>query len=597
MTNNRYDPDGILSDDQDVVITNPVQYHHLEYNGSEWVNVANLTLIDGSTIGSATTPGMLTLNATEFDINTSVNVGGTMDMDSNNIDAIGIADFDNTGTIVNALSIQSATFDGSANGSAAAPVFTVLGNGANTTGMYGTASALIFAVNGANEFTIAPAVGARGQIQTPNDIVFAGATALIGIGADQDLLSLTASDLEIDGDIHISSGSITSDSGSISFGNENLNGTGDWFTSGDFSAGSGTLNDALFNVDNATGTVGIGVAAASNALLTLNETITPAADFIAMSGVINVTTNSDAKTFGGLDFSAVVKANNDTTRIAGSCSVLTVNNPTVSLGTKTVDNVDIYCGEVDLAGGIAKTSDPIVVTDLSFLRVGLTDTFGDQVTVTNFYGINLGDVSGATNNWSIYSLGGNMSHLGNARFGSNTAPTQLLEVGTDGTVLISEADGDTYWVGDGTGIPYGSMFAHDASIAVTIGSIGVAVQVPGTFTVGQTNLATFQNTNEIAVTNAGRYLITWQMSFTAGASNQEIEGSVMVDTGAGDVFNTQASAHRKISTGTDTGSMSGTCILDLAAGDVVSLGIINETSTNTVTIEHGNLTVAHIGGT
>ena len=56
------------------------------------------------------------------------------------------------------------------------------------------------------------------------------------------------------------------------------------------------------------------------------------------------------------------------------------------------------------------------------------------------------------------------------------------------------------------------------------------------------------------------------------------------------------SAHRKIGTGTDTGNMGAPTILDLTANDVVALGVINETSTNTVSVEHANLILTMIGG-
>ncbi len=139
---------------------------------------------------------------------------------------------------------------------------------------------------------------------------------------------------------------------------------------------------------------------------------------------------------------------------------------------------------------------------------------------------------------------------------------------------------------------FGSMYNHDTPTTVTISAMDTAVRVPGGFTEGKTNLATFQNSREIVVLRAGIYKTDWQISFTmAAGANQEIEGFVMINN----AMNVQASAHRKITIGTDTESMSGTCELDLAASDVVALGMLNESSTNNPVVEHANMTINQVG--
>lgn len=167
--------------------------------------------------------------------------------------------------------------------------------------------------------------------------------------------------------------------------------------------------------------------------------------------------------------------------------------------------------------------------------------------------------------------------------------------GTDGTIwngYFTLTDGLLSFDGDGSGLPYGSMYNHDVSTIVTISFIGTPVRVPSGFTVGQLNFATFDNNREITVIKAGRYKVVWSVSFTSVSANQEIEGSLMVDN----VFNDQCTAHRRIATATDTGAMSGTCILDLDADSAISIGILNETSTANVIIEHANMTLSMVGG-
>ena len=177
----------------------------------------------------------------------------------------------------------------------------------------------------------------------------------------------------------------------------------------------------------------------------------------------------------------------------------------------------------------------------------------------------------------------------NGDFTFTNTGSSITKWNGDFTIL----DDDLYFTGDGSGLPFGSMYNHDTPTVVTIGVAGTAVRIPSGFLVGQVNATTFDSAREITVTKAGRYLITWSISFTAGAANQEVEGGIMIDN----TFNTQATAHRKITTASDTGAMGGTCILDLAVDAVVALGIINETSTNTVTVQHSNMSLIMVGGT
>lgn len=138
---------------------------------------------------------------------------------------------------------------------------------------------------------------------------------------------------------------------------------------------------------------------------------------------------------------------------------------------------------------------------------------------------------------------------------------------------------------------YGSMYNYDTSTTVTISGATTPTRIQAGFTAGQTRNTTFQNNRELVVNHAGIYLITWQISFSVvSGAGKEIEGFVMVDN----VMNNEATAHRFIGTSTDTGSMSGTCILSLTAGQVISLGVLNETDTIDIIIEHANMSLEKI---
>ena len=169
--------------------------------------------------------------------------------------------------------------------------------------------------------------------------------------------------------------------------------------------------------------------------------------------------------------------------------------------------------------------------------------------------------------------------------------------GKDTLCLNVDKDGDTYWIGDGSGIPFGHMYTN-TTIAVTLTDQNTWYELDGTqaWTGGQENLCTFTDP-EIDVTKAGRYEIIWTLSTdfsaTPGAA-QQIEYGIMIN---GTIQN-PGQAHRTLANSTDTGHCSGVAILDLAAGDDVSLGARNTTSAGKILhIEHGNLSVKQIGGT
>lgn len=230
-------------------------------------------------------------------------------------------------------------------------------------------------------------------------------------------------------------------------------------------------------------------------------------------------------------------------------------------------------------GGILASDGPSIV---AVQTSGASDSMGLAFNVHSPIGGNprtealcLDHVGAATFNFALKVLG--VTTLGDQA-------TNYVEVGITG---------DLTFVG-GAGLIFGSMYNHDTSTTVTMGAAGTAVRIPSGFTVGQTHNVTFQNAREFLVTVAGMYKIDWSISFTmASGASQEIEGAVMLNN----ALNVQATAHRLIGTGTDTGAMSGVCILDLAANDVIALGVINESSTNDVVIEHANCTIVQIGGT
>lgn len=162
--------------------------------------------------------------------------------------------------------------------------------------------------------------------------------------------------------------------------------------------------------------------------------------------------------------------------------------------------------------------------------------------------------------------------------------------GTNGQVLTTNGSGVYSW----TSTPYGGMYIY------TLGAGGTTVTVASTdvwyeITTGSTgrtnNLVTFQNSHELKITVAGVYFISWSLA-VGTLANQEVEGTVFINNTA----NTSFAGMSESMTANKSFSLSGNGHISLAVNDVVSLGVLNHTGANNITIDHLTLTMVKIGG-
>lgn len=131
----------------------------------------------------------------------------------------------------------------------------------------------------------------------------------------------------------------------------------------------------------------------------------------------------------------------------------------------------------------------------------------------------------------------------------------------------------------------GHMYQHNTDYTVSI-SASSTDYIVDNMTCGVKRGIGFQNGQEFKVITPGIYFVFWHLAFTAGAANQEIEGGIAVNGTRDD----STTGHRTISTGTDSGSMSGVGMLILAANALIQLVVRNNTSTNDVIVGHCQIT-------
>ncbi len=219
--------------------------------------------------------------------------------------------------------------------------------------------------------------------------------------------------------------------------------------------------------------------------------------------------------------------------------------------------------------------------------------------IGTYTGLDIDDIDAGTTNNPIHQRGTTGTNLLKAetRFGSSTA------------YEVIETDGDTFWVGAGTGLPYGHMYVDGTQairVALTLNT-PTEVEDDGTtsaedgWLAGDLNLITFPTggtEHHITITKAGVYLINWNISFTmvTGAANTQIHGGLTVDSTT--FIRDKCEGHRTISNNTDTGHMSGSCIVDLPNGnEELSLWMENTTNSNDADVSHGSLVAVQVGGT
>ena len=152
------------------------------------------------------------------------------------------------------------------------------------------------------------------------------------------------------------------------------------------------------------------------------------------------------------------------------------------------------------------------------------------------------------------------------------------------------------------GLGYGAMYTNaDIAVALTNQNEWYEIDAVQAWTTGKLNGCTFTDP-KITVTNAGVYLIQYSTGASMDANTQEIEFGIMIDSTKTDSvahgtagIQAEGRNHRKFSNVNDVGAMSGTGIVQLAAGKTISLAARNVTSaSDTITVAHSNLTIVRL---
>lgn len=171
-------------------------------------------------------------------------------------------------------------------------------------------------------------------------------------------------------------------------------------------------------------------------------------------------------------------------------------------------------------------------------------------------------------------------------------PNNTLVATFASTATILETD--TFWVGAGSGLGYGSLYAHEATLNVDISTAGADTYVKLTgFTTGLLNNVTI-NSDAFNVTNTGVYKIAWQVSADSQGANLTYECDIFLNN----VEQPDGSARRKFGAASDFGSFSGTAILDITdSGHDIDLRIKGVGTAVDIDLFNVSFNIIQIGGT
>lgn len=177
--------------------------------------------------------------------------------------------------------------------------------------------------------------------------------------------------------------------------------------------------------------------------------------------------------------------------------------------------------------------------------------------------------------------------------------TKVPYATTNGRLIDSSfySDGaDNYWVGAGTGLPYGEISGHNAAVDVVLTTLAQDYQVLAFTANGVSNLTTPDHTEDhITITKTGVYKVFFSCS-ARGAAAVDISVSIKKNNGATAFDN--CDIHYDIIAGGKDISSSGSCLLSLTANDTIELWMHRNdgAAAKTVTVDHCTLNVTMIGG-
>lgn len=231
-------------------------------------------------------------------------------------------------------------------------------------------------------------------------------------------------------------------------------------------------------------------------------------------------------------------------------------------------------------------------------------------TINNGYGIWIGDVNQATNSSSITTNAGHVvfNEGGDGstdfRVESDTEANMIFldaNADTDGVLYFGGSTnalkvnkgGDTYFIGSGSGLPFGSCYGNEIGWTQASAVQDTWYLVSDTdMADGQLNLVTHDGSGKLTVTKAGMYHVLFTSTIECSLLGKHVQVGISVN-GASP---TQGINHFEIQTPQAQIELSGNAILSLTANQTIEVAMrTTDTGTPDLTCDHLNITIVQIG--
>ena len=200
-----------------------------------------------------------------------------------------------------------------------------------------------------------------------------------------------------------------------------------------------------------------------------------------------------------------------------------------------------------------------------------------------------GDGSGATNNnFRIVDLtAGNLDRF-------NIDVSGNVKIGSLTTYQNIDSGGDTYWVGSGSGLPYGGAYGNEIAWTQTSAVQNTWYLISDTdMTDMELNLVTHDGSGKLTVTKAGRYMVHFTSSVESSLTNKHVQLGISKN-GASPAYPIN---HFEIITANTQLELSGNAIINCAANDTLEVAIrTTDTGTPDLSVDHLNITLVQVGG-
>jgi len=181
----------------------------------------------------------------------------------------------------------------------------------------------------------------------------------------------------------------------------------------------------------------------------------------------------------------------------------------------------------------------------------------------------------------------------NSRVGIGTAsPSTTLQVTGDTTLA-----GDSWWLGAGTGIPYGSVYGNEIGWSQAVAVQNTWYNVSDTDMAdgnGGLNLVTHDGDGKLTVTMAGRYIINYAITLASSLANEHIQAGIELN-GTGSAIS-DGQQHWNSVANSDM-PITGMAIVVLSASGTIEIAVrTTDAGTPDISVSHLNITITMVGG-